>query len=229
MQVVAGLDRFLQQATERSVTRRSRHWHRDFTSPSHYETSIEPNRSRLQKMIGLVDEREPVELRGVADVGRAGEPQTCVGEAENYRVVAVRWAVLKGVEGEGLLLLPKGRTRADVVALPDCDWTPEMLVGLTAGVPEPAQYARRLAENGYRVLVPFLLDRDNLHAGVPGLCMTNQTHREFVYRAAFALGRHIIGYEVQKILAAIDWFAASRRTPRPVGVIGYGEGGLLAF
>jgi dienelactone hydrolase len=58
--------------------------------------------------------------------------------------------------------------------------------------------------------------------------MTNQPHREFLYRAAYELGRHIIGYEVQKALAAVDWFI--RSSPRrPVGVIGYGEGGLIAF
>jgi len=60
--------------------------------------------------------------------------------------------------------------------------------------------------------------------------MTNQPHREFIYRMAFEMGRHIIGYEVQKILAAVDWFAheAGGRT-LPIGVIGYGEGGLLAL
>ena len=28
--------------------------------------------------------------------------------------------------------------------------------------------------------------------------------REFLFRPAFQLGRHLIGYEVQKILAAVD-------------------------
>jgi hypothetical protein len=40
--------------------------------------------------------------------------------------------------------------------------------------------------------------------------MTNQPHREWIYRPAFELGRHIIGYEVQKILALVDWFRAFR-------------------
>jgi hypothetical protein len=47
---------------------------------------------------------------------------------------------------------------------------------------------------------------------------------------AFEVGRHIIGYEVQKVLAAVDWFE-SENTKRqlPIGVMGYGEGGLLAL
>ena len=46
---------------------------------------------------------------------------------------------------------------------------------------------------------------------------------------AFEMGRHLIGYEVQKVLAAVDWFAPRARATPPVGVIGYGEGGLLAL
>ena len=42
------------------------------------------------------------------------------------------------------------------------------------------------------------------------------------------MGRHLIGYEVQKVLAAVDWFAGDGGG-RPVGVVGYGEGGLLAL
>ena len=47
---------------------------------------------------------------------------------------------------------------------------------------------------------------------------------------AFEVGRHVIGFEVQKILAAIDWFEGQNKAnPLPLGVFGYGEGGLLAF
>ena len=53
--------------------------------------------------------------------------------------------------------------------------------------------------------------------------MTNQPHREYLYRATFELGQHLIGIEVQKILAVIDLYGDH------VGVIGYGEGGLLAL
>jgi dienelactone hydrolase len=58
--------------------------------------------------------------------------------------------------------------------------------------------------------------------------MTNVPHREWIYRLGFDLGRHITGYEVQKVLALVDWFGAQGdRTP--IGVAGYGEGGMLAF
>jgi dienelactone hydrolase len=103
-----------------------------------------------------------------------------------------------------------------------------MLAGLTPGVPPEAQFARRLAENGCRVLVPLLIDRRDTYSGAPEIRMTNQPHREFLYRAAFEMGRHVIGFEVQKVLAAVD--ALTRGAPSlPIRVIGYGEGGLLAL
>src|SRR5205814_6647927 len=105
----------------------------------------------------------------------------------------------------------------------------EMIVGLAAGVPKESQFARRLAENGWRVVVPTLIDRKDDFSGNAKLNKwTNQPHREFVYRMAYEMGRHVIGYEVQKVLAAVDWFSRGEK-PAPVYVIGYGEGGLIAL
>ena len=49
---------------------------------------------------------------------------------------------------------------------------------------------------------------------------------------AFEVGRHVIGYEVEKVRGAVSWFAAENAAQGahlPVAVAGYGEGGLLAF
>jgi dienelactone hydrolase len=74
-----------------------------------------------------------------------------------------------------------------------------------------------------------LIDRQDTWSGNPKLRRrTNQTHREFIYRMGYEMGRHIIGYEVQKVLAAVDWFTQAKGHA-PVGVAGYGEGGLLAL
>ena len=229
-QMVAGIDRFVSREVSASPRRREKRWHRDFTSHGKYAESVAHNRERFCKIIGVVDERVDAAPYLTAAPSASPEPGYSVGRGESYEVYAVRWSVLKGVEGEGLLLQPRGKVVADVVALPDCDWTPEMLVGLTAGVPRKAQFARRLAESGCRVLVPALIDRRDTHAGIPEARMTNQPHREFIYRPAFELGRHIIGYEVQKVSAAVDWLRETQgATKRRVGVMGYGEGGLVAF
>jgi dienelactone hydrolase len=207
--MVEGIDRFLDRLTLEAAGKR----------PA-------PDRARFRKIIGLLDQRVPAAAPAFeAAVGRP----SLVAEGAGYRVHAVRWAVMPGVEAEGLMLEPARPPVARVVAIPDADWTPEMLVGLAAGVPPEAQFARRLAENGCLVLVPALIDRQDTFSGNPRAARsTNQPHREFIYRMAYEMGRHIIGYEVQKILAAMDWFAAARPV-LPSGVIGYGEGGLLAL
>ena len=46
---------------------------------------------------------------------------------------------------------------------------------------------------------------------------------------AYEMGRTLVGYEVQKVLAAVDWFQATATRPLPVGVIGVGEGGRVAL
>jgi len=231
-QMVAGIDRFFQTELDASVAHRRGGWQRDFSSHENYLRSIEPNRERFRQIIGLADSREPAQMQATVTIpspsGLSTQKERGSAAGNGYRVYPARWSVLKGVDAEGVLLQPDGEPIAYVVALPDCDWTPEMLVGLVPGVPPQAQFARRLAQAGCCVLVPALIDRREAYSGIPQFRMTNQPHREFLYRAAYEVGRHIIGYEVQKVLAAVDWFTQSS-PKRPVGVIGYGEGGLITF
>lgn len=223
--MVAGLHKYLDRETAASVEKRKQFWKPDFSSPEAYAKSVEPNRERLKKILGVVEKRLPPAMGLVATT----DQPALVAETDKYKVYAVRWPVLPGVDGEGLLLEPTGKVTANIVALPDADWTPEMLVGLAPGVPKESQFARRLAENGCRVVVPTLIDRRDEFSGNAKLNKwTNQPHREFVYRMAYEMGRHVIGDEVQKVLALVDGFARNNDRP-PVGVIGYGEGGIVAF
>jgi dienelactone hydrolase len=229
--MVAGIDAYLDRAAGEAAAQRAACWNRDVSSHARYLASIQPNRERFLRMIGVIDDRESPHLYGVSPLAaddRLADTFPPYAEGNGYRVHAVRWRVLPGVEAAGLLLQPDRSPAADVVALPDCDWTPERAAGLAPGVPPATPFARRLAEAGCRVIVPVLVDRQDTHAGIPGVRMTNQPHREFVHRAAYEFGRYMIGYEVQMVLAAVDWFTAAGKT-RPVGVIGYGEGGLIAF
>ena len=225
-QMVEALDGYVTDAVASSIEKRGTLWHRDYSSHSAYTESIEPNRERLKKQIGCLDERLPIEtLSYVASTKDTAH----IVEDENYTVSRVRWQVFDEVEGEGLLLEPTHNVPiiAQIVALPDADWTPEMIAGVTDELSPNAQFARRLAKAGCRVVVPLLIDRADTYSGNPTLgAMTNQPHREFIYRMAYQLGRHIIGYEVQKVLSLVDWMSLSEM---PIGVIGYGEGGLIAF
>lgn len=211
LQMVAGINQFLLQQIEESMH------HRPAT----------PDREHLARMLGVMDPRIPFDAPQLIATTKSS---ALVGRAPAFDVFAVRWPVIGQIEGEGLLLVPTGRRAiADVIALPDVDQTPEMLAGLAPGIAPESQFARRLAENGCRVIIPALIDRSDTFSLPPSGQKTNQSDREYVLRSAYEMGRHIIGYEVQKVMAAVDWFAREGRDHADIGVIGYGEGGLLAF
>jgi dienelactone hydrolase len=223
-ELVAGTDRFLLRELGLSIERRARYWRRDFSSEEAYQRSVEPNRKRLAHILGVRDARVPFD--GLEQMGSTARP-ALVGRGKGYSIYAVRWPAFGDVHGEGLLLLPEGtKPVAHVIAIPDADQTPEQIAGLVEGVPLPSQFARRLAESQCRVVVPVLIDRHVERRND----RATLSSREYLYRSAFELGRHLIGYEVQKVLALVDWFqreAGGQKTR--VGVMGHGEGGAIAL
>jgi dienelactone hydrolase len=219
--IVAGADRFLLRKLDEAAAGRAQFWHRDFSSAQAYEQSLTTNRERLAHILGARDPRVAhVEMEIMATTTQRGP----VARGQGYEVFAVRWPAFGDVYGEGLLLSPTGRAPvANVVAIPDADQTPEQLAGLTEGIAPESQFARRLAESGCQVVIPTLISRRKER-------VSSLSNREFAYRPAYELGRHLIGYEIQKVLAAVDWMTTQGPNARAkIGVMGWGEGGLLAF
>jgi hypothetical protein len=103
-----GAHRFVERKIEESVPKRQQYWRRDFSSRQAYEASVEPNRKRFLQIIGAVDPRLPARMERFGD----DDNPTLVAETAAYRIYQVRWAVLEGVTGEGLLLEPKSGQRA---------------------------------------------------------------------------------------------------------------------
>ncbi|MCX7422333.1 MAG: hypothetical protein NT013_22695 [Planctomycetia bacterium] len=257
--MVAGFNRFCLRELAASRERRGDRWYRDISSAQAYSANVAGNRERFRAAIGAVDPRltaAPSIQHGFEFVSLL-DRSSVVARNHLVTVHAVRWPVLEGVAAEGLLLVPEN-LRAGVVALPDADWTPEMFCGVSDGLPESVQFVRRLAEAGCLVVIPALISRSDEFSGSPHVSYTNQPHREFIYRQAFEVGRHVIGYEVQKVLAAIDLIeqyaqrqvrekngerggvsppvVSGHRDHRgadadsfPIGVAGVGEGALLAL
>ncbi len=217
-ELVAGVDRFLLDELQKSVGRRHNFWNRDFSSADAYRRSIEPNRARLAHILGVRDPRvTDTEPRLLATASKSA----LVGRSDGYKIYSVTWPAFGDVTGRGLLLVPTGRQPiANVIAVPDCNQIPEQLVGLVEGVQHESQFARRLAESGCRVVVPVLINRQQK--------LPNLSNREWIYRSAFELGRGLIGYEVQKLLAVVDWFSVTDDQIK-VGMFGWGEGGLLTL
>lgn len=231
-QMVAGIDAFLLKQIAESVEKRTQFWKRDFSSPEAYAESIEPNRQSLREMLGMRDELVSGPL--TAETQSPSFETLLDDEAVNYRVRSVRWQTLEGVTAIGLLLEPRdGLPIADIVAIPDADQLPEdvadvafiksasSLIRDESGFGETSFFARELARAKCRVLVPLLISRaENDY---------KMTRREWLHRPAYELGRTLAGYELQKVLAGIDALQGTSGDGRPLGVIGWGEGGRLAL
>lgn len=215
VQMMEGIDQYLDQLLSISSQQQRGH-------------VVPADRDRLRRIIGLVD--SPDSQGEMLYVSTTSIP-SIVAENEYFMAHAVRWPVFGGIHGEGLLLQPKGVVTSRVVVLPDADETPEMLLGIAPGLPAGQHYARTLAENGCQVLIPTIIDRSDIASGSKRLNRyTNQPHREWIYRQAYTFGRHIIGFDVQKVLAAVGWFEQQNQEKKlPIGVAGWGEGGLIGF
>ena len=223
-----GAHQFVERQIAESIRKRSQFWDRDFSSAAAYTQSVQTNRARLRTTIGAVDSRLPAKMERFGD----DDNPALVGETSRYRIYQVRWPVLEGFSGTGLLVEPFEPTREPAgcaVILPDADQTPEQLLGLSPGIPARSQVARLLAENGFEIVVPTMVSREKLRTEDKQLQGSDQTHREWIYRQAFHMGRHVIGYEAQTVMAAIDWFRQRRGEQVKIAVCGYAEGALVAF
>ncbi len=227
--MVRGINYFAERELVDAPHRRAAKWNRDYSSLEAYEASVAGNVERLKTIIGAVDPRSPARLSKYENARKEDGIGFGTREDAHFTASAVRWDVMEGVTGEGYLLSPSTgvEPRAAVVVLPDPARSPEAVSGLNRELPESQRLAALLASNGCEVLVMTLIDRADTQSGHPDIRYTNEPHREFIYRAAFEMGRHVIGYEVQKVLAAIDWLESGR--PRPIGVAGIGEGGQIAL
>lgn len=128
-------------------------------------------------------------------------------------VRAFKFDVSPGITGEGLHYLPAKSAGVRCILLGD------------AGYPS-SETISRLLKRGMDVYCLLLIDREAKYSGHPNIRYTNMPHREFVYRAGFNLGLHVIGYEVSKTLQLANLLQSS---DQPVLLMGEGEGGLLAL
>tara|TARA_R110002049_G_scaffold4601_3_gene31771 strand:+ start:28867 stop:31218 length:2352 start_codon:yes stop_codon:yes gene_type:complete len=232
--MVRGINQFATREIELAASRRQKR-QRDYSSVAAYQKQIEPSRQRFSRIIGVSDPRETADgFHLQISLAQGDSHGRSIAKSKTCEAFCVQWPVLGGVTGEGILLRPLDReTVAHVIAIPDAAWSPETFVGLTGDREQDknSQVLLHLVRLGCEVLVPRLINREADFSGHPDVRFTNQPHREFVYRTSFQVGRHIIGYEVQKVLGAIDQFAHRDTSSenRRIGVMGIGEGGLLAM
>lgn len=233
--MVRGIRKHLLQELAESPAVREKLWKERFADSKHYQANLDMSRVRLSTLLGAVDKRitKSNTNNPTFELNATWLRSSLLASTDIFEVRAIKWPVQGDFYGEGLLLVP-GKVEALAVAIPDADWTPEMFCGLTTELPTQLQLARNLALQGCMVVVPTLISRDSTYSGNPAIAMTNQPHREFLYRQSFQSGRHPIGYEVQKIMAAVDLLeklssSTADTEAQPIGLAGVGEGALLAL
>lgn len=218
-----GMERDLDRRSEEARGRRLDSWVEG--------TSESSLRLFLAQVLGAAEPRKPARLRRITASPRAtGSDSTAVARGPTYTIHRVEWDVFGGIVAEGLLVEPDGVATANLLALTDSDTSPEQALGLDPGFPKEQQFVRRLAEAGCRVLVPAWVDRGRLFAGNPDYRTVDQSQRETLWRAGYEVGLHPLGMEVQMVLGGADAFLSIPGTStNRLGVIGHGEGGLLAL
>lgn len=242
--MVRGINYFAEREIADSPNRRPAKWNRDYSSPEAYAKSVEPNRQRLREIIGAVDaiDERP---RTTIWPRRPGEVCMEVWLEHTHPALAVvsdcEWDVMPGIRAEGSMIYRLTDTteyKAIVVVIPDADETPESHCDRDGKLAPSMQLARRLAENDCYVLVLAPVNRNDEFSGHSEIRHTNMPHREYVYRMAYEMGRHIIGYEVAKVLAAVNvcevlqgQIQSEGDAPKdlPIAIAGVGEGGLIAM
>jgi hypothetical protein len=173
-----------------------------------------PTREKLVAILGVVDSRIP--FSALEWIGDTLNPAVLL-ETDTVKVSRVRWSVFEDFHGEGIFVQPKAEPLARIIYLPDADVPPERLVD------------EMLLSAQCEIIIPALTSRASTHSGNERLGIrTDLSHREWIYRQSFECGRHIIGFEIQKALALVDWFR-TRPVQLPILVAGLGEGGLIAL
>lgn len=217
VRMMEGAHVFVERKITDEATKRAGLWAREVASAGTDASFAAKKRERLRTIIGAVDPRLPPAMERYGEGAMPG----LVAETTMFRMWQVRWPVLEGVWGVGLHVEPKEAAAASAVVVPDASETPEQVL--------EREGVRRLADAGVELVIPVTVSRAKLVTEDAQLKRSDQTYREWIYRQAYHMGRHVIGYEVQVVQAAVDWLRARQGGAAKVGVAGYGEGGLVAF
>lgn len=217
-----GAHKFVDREIERSVERRQRHWKRDFSSSEAYDKSVQPNRERLAKSLGIQWPRVSDKLASiqthstlspVVDFKNPPLPPTA------YGVYNVFWPITEGVLGQALnvrrIAQIHTRMRTVIILLPDSGRSPEDLLGYTNSSTWEKGLLTRIErmdpslsnQFDFEIVVPRIISNELMDmSSLKGLRQRSMSQREFIYRQSFEVGQSVPGYDVQSILQLIDCY-----------------------
>ena len=222
--MVSGIGTWLDAKTLENQTLRNEKFLSNAKRDSLDPKVLEQKKQTLKKILGIIDSPQSTED---LELHETLNKPALIFENKQYKILKIRWQVIEGLHGEGLLIEPKGKPIAQIVAIPPPDIIPESFCGLTNDKSIPM--GKILADLGCRVIVPTLIDRKQGFSNNLDISRkTNIPRREFIYRMAYEMGFQINGLEIQKLVPLINWF--SFKDPSiPIGVAGNGDGAFQAL
>lgn len=228
--MVQGIQEFLLEKIAEYGRERLQMWEDSMVDGKEINSFLDGQRTLLRSRLGIVGRTEIPKMNILTG------PDLSTGETrvDDIRIIPVSWNAVGSLTAEGYLILPdKEKVKTRIILIPDADNAPEVFVGFKNDNHRWVGLASKLARQGCEVLVLALANREDTFSGSEVIKKyTNQPHREWLYRKGFELGRTIIGYELQEIFSAVNWFKSRDKLSGrklPIGVMGYGTGGLLAL
>lgn len=206
---------FLKQIAA-TPNKRDKLWQPDFSSAQAFQSSVQVHRSRLRKILGLI---EP----------RTGKPEIRVlQEDESVRVEDVAIPLDTDFRLQALLFVPRAPgQKAVAIAIPPANQSREEFAGIARDM-TPAKWLTTLLEHRVAVAIPTIVERRADHP----LCEKTggQDRRRILWRLGFIVGRTLVGLDVQQVLALGDFLASQPEIDsRRIAVFGKDQGGMTAL
>lgn len=163
--------------------RQQARWNRDYSSIAAFEKSVEPNRQRWRRTIGLF-EPDGIDLDPVL------EPWY---EDDEIAACWLTFNLLGGLRGRGILALPKNRPAPAplVIAQHGIGSSPERVFGLDDPADIYKGYGRQLAREGFAVIAPMNISGSHPRGRVERLCKL--------------LGKTLWGLEILRTQRLLDY------------------------
>ncbi len=192
-------------------------WNHKAKSAGQYSAFLNLKRKELSYILGIREARVDVGSPRIESTFATGP---VVEETDAWKMFRVEWNVFADYSAKGLVIEPKsGKAEKVIIALAHNGMCPKAYF---LSLPELQKEA---AKGNTRIILPAFLNRE-----VVKFKNTRLPRREIIYREAYMLGRHLIGYEIETVRAAIDWSKKdSKSSLAKIVVGGYGDGGMLAL
>lgn len=247
--MVSGIDSFLLRQLDEARIKRFETWNARLEELNHepsgdIENKFDEFRNILASQLGVIDER--INFTAPSLSPPPGELNPVI-EMDGCHIIPIEWPVIGDVCALGYLVLPENDylewvsgksvlteqsdSRRGLIVIPDAGESGESILGLD-GEAKHSLDLQALCRSGIWTVVTHTVSRDKARRqseyGGPA---SRLTHREYLHRAAFEMGRTLAGYEIQSVLSLVDWFASlgKQMAPTWIGVIGYGEGGMISM